>query len=81
MLVTLAGIVTLVRLWQLEKARSPMLMTLFGIVTLVRPVQLWNAEAAMPVTGRPSIMLGMVTTPPEPVYLVIVTSPALAVYE
>ena len=39
MLVTLFGIVTLVRDKQLLKAPSPMLVTLVGIVTLVRDVQ------------------------------------------
>ena len=39
MLVTLSGIVTLVRDSQQAKARSPMLVTLSGIVTLVRDVQ------------------------------------------
>ena len=39
MLVTLLGIVTLVRLVQPENAPSPMLVTLLGIVTLVRLVQ------------------------------------------
>ena len=36
MLVTLSGIVTLVRLMQSENAESPMLVTLSPIVTLVR---------------------------------------------
>jgi hypothetical protein len=36
MLVTLLGIMTLVRRVQKEKACSPMLVTLAGIVTLVR---------------------------------------------
>ena len=36
MLVTLSGIVTLVRLVQSKNAWSPMLVTLSGIVTLVR---------------------------------------------
>ena len=40
MLVTLLGIVTLVRLAQLQNAQFPMLVTLSGIVTLVRLVQL-----------------------------------------
>ena len=40
MLVTLSGIVTLVRDAQPEKAQAPMLVTLSGIVTLVRDVQL-----------------------------------------
>jgi hypothetical protein len=39
MLVTLAEIVTLVRLLQLQKAPHPMLVTLSGIVTLVRLLQ------------------------------------------
>jgi hypothetical protein len=39
MLVTLFGIVTLVRLLQPEKAACPMLVTLFGIATLERPMQ------------------------------------------
>ena len=38
MLVTLSGIVTLVRDVQPSKAPSPMLVTLSGIVTLVRDV-------------------------------------------
>ncbi len=40
MLVTLSGIVTLVRLVQLSNAAVPMLVTLSGIVTLVRLLQL-----------------------------------------
>ena len=39
MLVTLLGIVTLVRLVQSQNAQSPMLVTLVPIVTLVRLVQ------------------------------------------
>ena len=39
MLVTLSGIVTLVRDLHSEKAHFPMLVTLSGIVTLVRDVQ------------------------------------------
>ena len=39
MLVTLLGIVTLVRLVQSWNAHAPMLVTLPGIVTLVRLVQ------------------------------------------
>ena len=39
MLVTLLGIVTEVRLLQLEKALQPMLVTLLGIVTEVRALQ------------------------------------------
>ena len=39
MLVTLLGIVTLVRLVQEENAEPPMLVTLLGIETLVRLIQ------------------------------------------
>ena len=56
MLVTLLGIVTLVRLVQPENAQSPMLVTLLGIVTLVRLVQSENAASPMLVT-----LLGIVT--------------------
>ena len=54
MLVTLSGIVTLVRP-QFENAYSQMLVTLLGIVTLVRP-QFENAPSPMLVT-----LLGIVT--------------------
>ena len=43
MLVTLDGIVTLVRLLQQENALDPMRVTPSGIVTLVRLLQLENA--------------------------------------
>ena len=56
MLVTLLGMVTLVRLVQPENAQSPMLVTLLGMVTLVRLVQSANAQSPMLVT-----LLGMVT--------------------
>src|SRR5437660_102109 len=49
MLVTLSGILTLVRLVQPENA-PPMLVTLPGIVTLVRLVQDKNARFSMLVT-------------------------------
>ena len=39
MLVTLSGIVTLVRPLQPENADDPMLVTLSGIATLVSPLQ------------------------------------------
>jgi hypothetical protein len=39
MLVTLLGIVTLVKLLQDANAEPPMLETLSGMVTLVKPVQ------------------------------------------
>jgi hypothetical protein len=50
MLVTLSGIVMLVRLVQPENAPSPMLVTLSGITTLVRLVQPENAPSPMLVT-------------------------------
>ena len=50
MLVTLLGIVTLVRLVQNSNASLPMLVTLLGIVTLVRLVQTSNAWSPMLVT-------------------------------
>ena len=40
MLVTLLGMVTLIRLPHLQKAQSPMLVTLLGMVTLIRLPQL-----------------------------------------
>jgi hypothetical protein len=39
MVVTLLGIVRLVRPLQLENAAPPMVVTLLGIVRLVRPLQ------------------------------------------
>ena len=50
MLVTLSGIVTLVRDSQPQKACWPMLVALFGIVTLVRDLQPWKAHSQMLVT-------------------------------
>ncbi len=52
-----------------------MLVTLSGIMMLVRPVHEENAPYPMLVTGRPSIVSGMVTSPPGPVYPVIATLP------
>ena len=63
MLVTLLGIVMLVRPVQYSKAPFPMLVTLLGIVMLVRPVQLLKAQISMLVTGIPSILDGIVIAP------------------
>ena len=52
MLVTLSGIVTLVRDLQFQKAYSPMLVTLSGIVTLVKDVQ--SSKAQLPMLVTPS---------------------------
>ena len=54
-----------------------MLVTLLAIVTLVRLVQSSNASSPMLVTGRPLIVLGMVTAPPGPLYPVMVIVPLL----
>ena len=43
MLVTLSGIVILVKLLQYSNALDPIIVTLFGIVMLVKPVQPENA--------------------------------------
>ncbi len=45
MLVTLSGMVTLVRLLQPENAPFPMVVTLLGMVTLVKLLQDSNARA------------------------------------
>ena len=61
MLVTLSGMVMLVRLLQLWNAPEfqspPMLVTLSGMVMLVRPVQPLNAAAPMLVTPLPIVAL------------------------
>jgi hypothetical protein len=66
MLVTLAGIVTLVRLVQDWNAYSRMLVTLLGIVTQDILVQDSNAELPMLVTSLPvsgGIFAGITTAP------------------
>ena len=73
--------VTLVRLVQRTNALSPMLMTLSGITMLVRLVfgrSQVPAKASSPmlVTGRPLMVSGMTTSPPGPVYRVILTVPS-----
>ena len=54
-------------------------MTLLGIVTPAKPEKPENALFPMLVTGRPLVVLGMVTAPPEPVYPVMVIVPLLVV--
>ena len=54
MLVTLSGIVMLVRLVQLKKAPFPILVTLSGIVMLVRRLHSRKALCPMLVTRLPS---------------------------
>ena len=50
MLVTLLGIVTLVRLVHNWNVQNPMLVTPLGIAMLVMPMHCWNAPAPMLVT-------------------------------
>jgi len=65
MLVTLDGMVMLVRAIQDANAKSPMLVTLEGMVTLISPMEaLENAYVPILVTGRPLIVAGMLTAPP-----------------
>src|ERR1017187_5728862 len=56
-----------------------MLVTLSGIVTLDRRKEAANALFPMLVTGRPLVVLGMSTAPPEPVYPLMVIVPLLVV--
>ena len=62
MLVTLSGIVMLVRPVP-EKAESPMLVTPLPIVMAVRLLQAKKARFPMLVTGLPSIVAGMISAP------------------
>ena len=48
MLVTLAGMLTLVKPLHDANAESPMLVTLSGMLTLVNPLQNENAQSPMP---------------------------------
>ena len=57
MVVTLSGIVMLVRLSQSSNARRPILVTLSGIVTVVRLSQWQNAPTPMVVTLSGIVML------------------------
>ena len=57
MLVTLLGIVMLVKLLQSPNAPLPMLVTLLGIVMLVKLLQLLNTPSAMLVTLFGIVML------------------------
>ncbi len=61
-------ITTLVRLEQESNALYPGSVTLPGIVTLVRLDSKANDWTPSLVTGRPSMVSGMVTAPPGPVY-------------
>ena len=79
--VTLSGIVTLVRLLQPRKAFCPILVTLSGIAILVRLLQPENVPLAILVTGLPSMVSGMTSVPEAEVsQSVMVTSPPVVVY-
>ena len=54
-------------------------MTVFGISTLVMIVQPKKARSAMEVTGKPSMVSGMMIGPPGPLYPVMATVPAVVV--
>ena len=58
MVVTLSGIVILVRLVHPKNASSPMVVTLSGIVILVSLVQSENAQSPMVVTPSGTITVG-----------------------
>ena len=81
MLVTLLGMVMLVRPVQPTKAPSPMLVTLLGMVMLVRPVQPPKAPLPMLVTDFPSILDGIVIAPfadlSQPVLVIVPSVPTL----
>ena len=56
-----------------------MLVILLPAVTPLKLLQYENALLAMLTTGRPAMVLGIVTEPPEPVYPVMVIAPLLMV--
>jgi hypothetical protein len=63
MLLTPLPTLILVRLKQDKKAESPMLTTLSGIVMFVRVKQFPNASSPMLVTGLPSMVGGITSSP------------------
>ena len=72
--------VTVARLEQLVKAKSPILEMVSGIISSVRVLVPAKAAVPIPVTIRPFVLLGIVTTPPSPVYFVMVMVLLLVVY-
>jgi hypothetical protein len=78
MLVTLSGIFTLAKWSQLLNAKCPIIVTLSGMATLVKLLHPSNAKSPMPITGKPFIVDGIMTSPAlveHKVYPVIVTVP------
>ena len=62
MLVTLFGMVMLVKPVHQPNALFPMLVTLFGMVMLVKPVHQPNALSSMLVTAFPLYVAGITTS-------------------
>src|SRR3982751_302086 len=56
-----------------------MFVTVLGIVTLSKVKHCQNAPLPIVVTGSPLIVEGIVTSPPGPVYFVMVIAPLLVV--
>ena len=80
MLVTLTGIVTLVKPLQPSKAPPPMLVTLFGIVILVKPLQPSKAKEPMLVTLLPIVTLDKPRQPLKAQYPMLVTLLGIVVF-
>ena len=79
MLVTLSGIVMLVRLLQLKKVCSPMLVTPSGIVMLVRSLQSEKASSPMLVTPFGIVMLVSPVQPKKAESPMLVTLPSAGI--
>jgi hypothetical protein len=77
MVVTLPGMVMEVRAEQPMNALFPMMVTLFGMVTEVMELVPRNAKLPMAAVGYPPSVEGIVTTPPVPVYSVMVATKGL----
>ena len=81
MLVTLSGIEMLVRLLHSRRAECPILVTPSGIVMLVRLLHSRKASAPMRVTGLPSIVSGISSSPVAPLsQSVMATTPPVVVH-
>ena len=79
MIVTLVGMVMLVRLLQFWNAQSPMIVTLFGMVMLVRLLQFRNAPAPMLVTVSGIFILVRLLHPLNAYRLMLVTLPSAGI--
>jgi hypothetical protein len=74
------GRISVLRLVQLLNALAPIDVTLSGMATLVKLTHPENTELLILVTLYPSRVLGMTTSSPAPVYLVIVATLPETVY-